>query len=740
MVQKNKYPLPKKLEIISISEKIGLRQTEKIYGTAKKTIIKWKIKYQEELKNYSSQINGSEKYSSKILQNSLADSNCWIINIDKIQSSVSERSLYLLTATQSHTGITLPCITDENISIYSNFFIEYLLVFLQKAGESNGVQIIIQHGRFKIGRNKFPVDPRLKELFPHVIFRKDISSKELPEKSKLLSDTIFHEHDSSELISRLYNKTLKANIIKICDNSFTNKLTMLFYQPKFISMNFRVVETVNKINLSNLQQIKGRLFEEVNLELDKFNFYNAETILNFLSKTFTGLEHKIRILLLIGCLYVKKYDYEKAGKSFLKAMNLVKNSDDVNLKIEAGIALADYFIKTSKYKRSEKLLIDILKLSQTNKLKSFEGNIVGKIGVIYKFTNNPQSKAMFNKQVEIAIEIDDKTLYCDAMNNLSNYYITSGEYQNASLSAKKSLSVATKNNNLYAINRACINLAQYALDNNDYKMAEKYLTINLNAISLYDIPPLYAIHTAYWGYTKCRQGDFKTGLAHLEKGLALTKQIGDLYNESLVSTLIGLAYYSTIDSQKAIFYFNKAVKLNIKMSNQEQQIVVYGFLVNCYNRLKQFPRALEFAIKQYEIIKLTGNQVLLASAHENIGFCAFCTNEFELAIENLQLQLKILKNTTSDLFKALCLCNIGLIFLKTNDYLNAKTYFIKAVKILEPLDNYRFLIRVYLDLANIVKATGNVKKLNEYINIVKEKAGIVGDFEIIEMADELLKS
>jgi len=421
-------------------------------------------------------------------------------------------------------------------------------------------------------------------------------------------------------------------------------------------------------------------------------------------------------------------------------MNMARIQSNEELFIETGFAMAEYFIRTAKYKESEKILIKLLTTKFVFIDRVLECKIIGNVGKIYKLTNNTKAKIMFDKQLEIAMQINHNDLYCEAMNNLSSYFISIGEYENGYQAAKKSLAITVKTGNDLLMREVVYIITQYAFHINDFSLAEKHLSEISSQRNLQYAKPQFAKYLAHSGYAKCKLGDFDAGIALMQKGLAIVRLIDDYRTENLICTFIAMAYHSKNEFKKAAFFFHKAAKINIKTGNIEPLFANYCNLVNCYNQLGNNQKALEFLRKQKKIAQISSNRLQIAISYRAIAAHAFFTGNYTLAIKNFLFEKKLLRNTDAEFTKALCLSNLGLVYLTTESYIEAKAYYEKAIKKLKAIKNTRFQAAAYLDLAKIAKATGKVKKLREYVRLAKEKAEIVGDMEIVRMAEEVLQS
>jgi len=786
MSNKPQHTSAKKLEIVTISYQIGLRQTEKIYSVTKKTIQNWRKQYQDEglaglaknnrLINRKRKISDCQKkailelcashpqiYNKDIIANLKLECSPqavskfrrqltnhdtaqqmlkhWIFNYTKLPCSVDKKTVYLLTATEIQSGVIMFCLTEENIPLYLNAFVEYILFFLKSTGNDSDLKITANSSRFVAKKSFAKTDFSTALRIEYKNSKSKVHNllpDEIKRKINTLAPEIIKHQDLLKILDEMF---FVFNVESIQKNRHTDDWNCLKFQPSVITLNTAISGYTQK----TITQVTSTLICMIEAEILKFNSPKAKDLLNYLIKI-ESLQHKspelqIKIQILWGYAQLYTYDYSKALYHYNKALKSAQKFGGGTSMIDAEIAIAGFFLITSQYSKCEKALNSALGLSRSLQLKRLEGNILGKLGYLYKISNDQRASIVANLQLEIAIAEDDKELYCKSLYLISTIYFATGFYEKGFSYAQKSLNIAQKYDYPQAVFVANYIIAEYALLTGKYALGEEHLLSNIKStINHKDYSPADVKNLTRLGLIKCRLKEFKTGLDILEKCLYLAKKRGDRFTESVVFNHIGQVFLLKPDLKKAAFYFNKAVKINEQIGNQEEQLVIYGYLSSCYSGMKQGKKALGYANKKLNEVKKTKNRIQIASAYGSIGSVAIVNSDYEAAMKYYQLQLKVLKPTDADLHKVLALVNIGTIHLHNQHYTLALSYFKKAEKKLIPLDDNQYLGLIYLDLAKIAKATGNVKKLNEYVKLVKEKTGILGDNFIVKQAEELLNT
>jgi len=786
MSTKHRHTTAKKLEIVLNSYEIGLRRTEKLYDITKKTIQSWRKKYQQqgleglaansktdnpsskiseqqknaiiELCAIHPQISGREiierlqlncsvqavlKIRKKIFAKSVAKpiTECWFFNCLKLSCTVGTKPVYLLTANQIQSGIILFCVAEENIPLYLNAFVQHILLFLQSVGENTAIRIETASRRFNIQTSLTEVNPQ-SEI--RIEYRTDHrkSNLHLPETLRKKISTLPSEFSThTELLKFLDHAFFIFNLEQISSKLRNGSTNLLLHQSQVINRNSGRNLSVNK----SFEQITGQIITLIENKIAGFKLTEAGELLNFLIKI-SSYQHKstetqIRIQILTAETLSNSYDYKKALYHYTKALKMANASGNGLLMIKAKIAIADYFLLTSQYNRCESILHNALKQCHEIRDKKGEGRIISKLGQLYKVTSDPRAAKITDQLLEMALAEDDKELFCEAMNLISTINFADGFYEKGLASAYKSLNMAQKYNLPLAAFEANFNIAEYGLRADKPALAEKHLLMNMNAtLSHENYSPADVKNQVRLGLIKTWLNDAKNGLKLIEKCLSFSKIRGDRFSESLSYNYLAQVYLHLLNYKKAVFYFSKAAKINEQLGSKEQQIATFSGLSYCHGAINQTKKALYYSNKKLEAIRFSKNRVHVASAYGQIAAATAKNREYDKALQYFHMQLKILKPTDAEMHKFFALANIGNILLYNNDYKQAQSYFKKAEKKLIACKRNQELDRIYYDLARIAKATGKIKKMQEYIKLTKEKAEKNGNGDLIKQAEELLKT
>ncbi|MDO8998715.1 MAG: tetratricopeptide repeat protein [Bacteroidota bacterium] len=210
------------------------------------------------------------------------------------------------------------------------------------------------------------------------------------------------------------------------------------------------------------------------------------------------------------------------------------------------------------------------------------------------------------------------------------------------------------------------------------------------------------------------KGDYVKAIDYYQKSLNLgeSKKIDEAVLVALGN--IGAIYITIGQNNKALEYQLKSLAIAEKIDNTNKLASIYNNLSLLYNNFLDFNKSLEYGNKSLEIYTKMNDVNGICSAYGNIGNAYMGLNNTEEALKNFikNHELAILagnpyEETTSAM-------DIGEIYFKNKQISLATSYFLKAQKIGEEIEDNTSLRNVYKNLSAIYKSTNNLKKALEY--------------------------
>ncbi len=157
----------------------------------------------------------------------------------------------------------------------------------------------------------------------------------------------------------------------------------------------------------------------------------------------------------------------------------------------------------------------------------------------------------------------------------------------------------------------------------DFEMARVYTGIGLNYFALGN-------HTKALEY-------YENGLSLIEK-LNLNSSAPNMDRSLFITTFnIGTVYVDLKESEKAKYYFDKALEYNQLIGNKEFDASIYNNLGILYKEEKDYETAFEYYLRSEQIRKTLNDTIILAQTYCNMGELELLRGRYKPAREYLTL-------------------------------------------------------------------------------------------------------
>lgn len=200
------------------------------------------------------------------------------------------------------------------------------------------------------------------------------------------------------------------------------------------------------------------------------------------------------------------------------------------------------------------------------------------------------------------------------------------------------------------------------------------------------------------------------------------KSIKELYN---VANDRGGIYRLKGESDTAMYFYEQAKELALKLNDSILLATNSGNMGNVFVQKKDYKKATQYfynALKIYRNAEYTkGESHMLTS----LGSVYLIIQNYDLALEHYEKALSLIKNRGyEDRRTAVIYINIGWTNFEKQQFKEAKTYYEKALKILEVTNDKFFIANCYSTLARIHLKLNELNRsksyAEKYISISKE--------------------
>jgi CHAT domain-containing protein/Tfp pilus assembly protein PilF len=190
----------------------------------------------------------------------------------------------------------------------------------------------------------------------------------------------------------------------------------------------------------------------------------------------------------------------------------------------------------------------------------------------------------------------------------------------------------------------------------------------------------------------------RVALPEFEKALALFRQQKDERAEAVTLGLIGNCYKKLGDHARALEYLQQALAMKRKLGDRVEEGKTLSHLGLLHWEMGQYPQAIEYFNKAIALGSQLGDRVLEASAHNNLGLVHDELGEYRRSLDEYNHALELYKGTDFERGISDAIGNLGGTNLLLGEYKDALRYYQQALAIDERL---RLKAETSLDLGNI---------------------------------------
>ena len=220
-----------------------------------------------------------------------------------------------------------------------------------------------------------------------------------------------------------------------------------------------------------------------------------------------------------------------------------------------------------------------------------------------------------------------------------------------------------------------------------------------------------------------RQGNYPRALENYQKALSISEEIGDKYMLSGCYNSMGIIHRYKSDYSKAITYYQKSLAISEEIedvpgiSNGLNNIGVIHEIQNNYDTaLVYYKRALEIHLKEGYVV----NQLRIAQSYYNIGLAYVRKEEYTKAYEYLQKSLEISTEIKNNFLIAYGYLGLADIAMAQGNLSEAYTLSKKAYNLAKDIGSIEQMKDISEVLSKSASALGNYKEAYEYHVLHKE--------------------
>lgn len=194
----------------------------------------------------------------------------------------------------------------------------------------------------------------------------------------------------------------------------------------------------------------------------------------------------------------------------------------------------------------------------------------------------------------------------------------------------------------------------------------------------------------------------------------LIKKLPYLKGKEKIQALADISYfYSSVDVDKGISYGKKAFEEASHLKDSELQAqVLSDWSISYYNK-GLYDSVLYLMTKAMPLAQKSGNEILVAKVYNKQALAHFEKGQFNKALEENLLALKIFNSIEALPQVTQININIGAIYEKTKHFKEAERYYLKALEAAKVINNPSILVSLYGNLGVLYMKMTQYQKANE---------------------------
>jgi len=306
-----------------------------------------------------------------------------------------------------------------------------------------------------------------------------------------------------------------------------------------------------------------------------------------------------------------------------------------------------------------------------------------------------------------------------------------GNYKDAALNTKKAISIFTKEGDLQNLaisyNNLGIMYEYLEMPDSGYYFYNVALAINFERKDTIEIVETYNNIGTFFYY----KASYDSALFYFNKGFKLLDNVESNTTKGAILNNCALIYHTKGDLMSAIDNYIKAHQYYEKTNEIRTINLINNNIGALYFELKFYNKAIEYFTKNIEYNKQTKNIGDLMKSLNNYGNCMSGKGEKDSALVIYKQALEIIDTINMPKTKALLYKNTGDVYLDKKNYKEASIWLYKSLDLRENFKSTSNVISVYISLAEVEFNLENVKLAKRYAEEAEKRASEIEEFEFL---------
>ncbi len=459
------------------------------------------------------------------------------------------------------------------------------------------------------------------------------------------------------------------------------------------------------------------------------NLLSRQNSKNFSPSIVSSLGKKPATYLKEGEIARQNGDFQKALELYEKEFIEAKKENNKNREVKSLIKKALIHWNTGQLDISKNNYIEALEISKQENFRDLHETCrtILEIFTLYadgkKFRSSgeyDQSIESFNIAISLAKKLDSKEHELKCLRQISYTYLNINNLQEFAAQNKNALEIAQNLNHKIEEERALINLGLFSQKSDNYYKALNYYEEALHIARSTNQKDDESACLNNIGTIYKNIGEYEDSLNYLFNAYEIDKEMGidiymamDLNNIGIVYWFMGMESNKDSDFDRALFYYEDALKLAKKVKHEKTEIKVLNNIASVHSQLKEYTAADEHYISALIKAENIKDFEAMGMILNNLGIICYNQGNYEESNKYYQRAIDLALEFQG-----------GAILWEA--YLERAKTLEKQDKLTEAVDSYKNSIQIIEDIRSQIKLEehkasylGTYKRIQAYQNLIQ---------------------
>ncbi|KJS04620.1 MAG: hypothetical protein VR77_10925 [Flavobacteriales bacterium BRH_c54] len=226
--------------------------------------------------------------------------------------------------------------------------------------------------------------------------------------------------------------------------------------------------------------------------------------------------------------------------------------------------------------------------------------------------------------------------------------------------------------------------------------------------------------------------EYDNAFKNYSKALEINIKIDNKQQQAAILGNMGVIMDTQGRYAEALTYYFQSLKIEEEINNEKGQAVTLGNIGIIYYNQKEYEKALDYYEKSLALKEKINETNSISTILGNIGIVYHDQNNFDKALEYYQKGLAVDRKYNNKYGISRHLGNIGLAYEDKKDFKKALDYYFEALKIDEELNNKIGIAYQKSYIGNLYMLLNEHKKAEKYLAESYQLSKEIGSLEVLE--------